>query len=294
MHDPCHVVHEIRYPLWEHKPHPIIKHGYRRGSRQEWERMSEKERRGRDAMWPRGYRNPLITIWHVDPESDGSDSSCRNALSRLTVKQRERLRALAWNEARDPHFLKRRGTEWNGTMAEAESYWRGLMLVVAEWAGIPVTLDYATEWAAKLVHTPDCCPPRHKLCFEPGYHTNLKEDTREQREDRFFGICQWIAGHLIERRQPWWKYPKWHFWHWRIQVHPLQNWWHRNFAKCDVCGKKMGRATRIGTCWDTPRVAWWKRLALKRQWYVRHENCQDPVARNPTISTTAEPVCSTP
>lgn len=42
MHDPCTIAHEIRWP-WKDKS---------------------------------GYRPPILTIWHVDPEKDGSDDSC--------------------------------------------------------------------------------------------------------------------------------------------------------------------------------------------------------------------------
>lgn len=49
MHDPMTVAFEIKYP-W--------KNG----------RLTD--------LFPKGYRDPFITIWHVDPEKDGSDDSC--------------------------------------------------------------------------------------------------------------------------------------------------------------------------------------------------------------------------
>lgn len=48
MHDPMTVAFEIRSPL----------------------------RRAPDRFFPKGYRPSLITIWHVDPERDGTDDSC--------------------------------------------------------------------------------------------------------------------------------------------------------------------------------------------------------------------------
>src|SRR5712672_751672 len=52
MHDPMTVAHEIRYP-WHRYPKA--------------KRLTEFEKT---------YRESFITIWHVDPERDGSDDSC--------------------------------------------------------------------------------------------------------------------------------------------------------------------------------------------------------------------------
>ncbi len=50
MHDPMTVAFEIKYP-WK-------------------EGVSE--------MFPTGFRDTFLTLWHVDPEKDGTDSSCQN------------------------------------------------------------------------------------------------------------------------------------------------------------------------------------------------------------------------
>lgn len=46
---------------------------------------------------------------------------------------------------------------------------------------------------------------------------------------------------------------RWHVWHWRIQLHPWQA-FRQRFERCDECGRRMNRATRIGVGWDDPRV----------------------------------------
>jgi hypothetical protein len=52
MHDPMTVAFEIRYP---------------------WRHYRKRERRN---AFDKSYRASFITIWHLDPESDGSDDSC--------------------------------------------------------------------------------------------------------------------------------------------------------------------------------------------------------------------------
>lgn len=40
--------------------------------------------------------------------------------------------------------------------------------------------------------------------------------------------------------RPWYRHPRWHFWHWRLQIHPLQKIIRRLFHRCCVCGKPFG------------------------------------------------------
>lgn len=47
MHDPMTVAHEVKSPI-----------------------------KRKTKLFPEGYRNTLVTIWHVDPETDGTDDSC--------------------------------------------------------------------------------------------------------------------------------------------------------------------------------------------------------------------------
>lgn len=270
MHDPMTVAHEIKYPWYRHRPWP--KRLDHLDTVDAWERMNERERSRCDKGWRDGYREAMVTVWHVDPEKGGSDDSC-NRLYGMTRMRRERLKSLAWSEARNPYFLRCNAKEWDGTRNEAECLYRGLLLAVARCIDVPMTFDEAAAEAARTIHHPDCVDPAGVFCFVPGYHTNFATDSREYREEHFYGRVYGIARWILRDRRSRWRHPRWHLHHWRIQVHPIQGWWHRNFAKCDECGRRMGRGTRIGTCWDTPHVAWWKRLFMRKPWYVRHEGC---------------------
>lgn len=63
MHDPMTVAFEIRYP-WV-----------------------SRRNRNSTSKFLRTYRDSFITIWHVDPEKDGSDDSCDWFYSRLGHKE---------------------------------------------------------------------------------------------------------------------------------------------------------------------------------------------------------------
>lgn len=39
--------------------------------------------------------------------------------------------------------------------------------------------------------------------------------------------------------RPWWKHPRWHFWHWRINVVPVQSTKRWLFSRCCRCGGRF-------------------------------------------------------
>jgi hypothetical protein len=39
--------------------------------------------------------------------------------------------------------------------------------------------------------------------------------------------------------RPWWKHPRWHVWHWHIQIHPLQALKRWLFSRCAKCSRRF-------------------------------------------------------
>jgi hypothetical protein len=215
MHDPQTVAHEIRYP-WR---------AYRRTeARNDFERE---------------YRQAFVTIWHVDPERDGSDDSCGYSYPRLTKQQLERLKNLAWNEGHDPYFLRQECKHWKGSRAEAEALYRGLVLAVAWQLDLSLSFDKAATMAARRIHRPDCVDAANAFCFLPGWHTNSTKDTPDRRQDVFLGTAIGIARDLLRERRRWYQHPRWHVWHWKLQVHPTQAFKRWAFSRCAGCGKRF-------------------------------------------------------
>lgn len=248
MHDPLTVAFEIRKPWFKYRPWPKKhRHGYEK--RFAWEhRLSDKDKKGRERMWPEGYRESFITIWHKDPERDGTDDSCGFTYPKLSKKQVELLHNAAWSESQNPHFLSCKAKEWNGTYADAVSLYEGLVLLACNVLKIKVSMDFIRRFTMERIHRADCCPPTGVFCFLPGYHTNNQNDSEEDRQEHFCGILCGVARGVLYELRPWWKQPKWHFWHWRFQVIPLQRLWNWLFQRCSKCRKGFGYGeSRIGS-----------------------------------------------
>lgn len=258
MHDPQTVAHEIKYPWWKHKPWPKK---YRDSGDRRWafKRMVESGIIDRDSFWEDGYRETFITIWHVDPEKDGTDDSCGWSWPKITKKQREILRNTAWSEGHDPHFLVCKSKGWDRSVIEAEFLYRGMVLLVNRVLHLNLSLDQISKYSAEAMHIRTGGRAGDVFCFVPGYHTNFENDSEEHRRDHFHEIICGVARSLLDIKRPWWKHPKWHFWHWEFQCHPLQDFKRWAFSRCSKCGGrfKWGYAP-VTNSWNGTGPRWFR------------------------------------
>lgn len=239
MHDPMTVAFEIRYP-WRSEP--------------------------RSKLWPKGYRRSFITVWHVDPESDGTDDSCGWSRPRLSKDQLSRCKSLAADEAREPWYQAFLGKQINSP-TEAETLVRqGLLLIgrvfskehICEPPMRLVTFAEASHWACDLL----CSPVdniRGCLSFLPGWSSNNEDDRESDRQyvaERFFCI---LGGYVLRKRRPWYRHPRWHFWHWHLQIHPVQNFKRWAFTRCADCEKRFRYGQSGWTNqWDGTGPRWFR------------------------------------
>lgn len=238
MHDPMTVAFEIKYP-WRDKP---------------------------SKFWPKGYRHTFITIWHVDPELDGTDDSCGWSRPRLSKDQKARIESISGDEAREPWYQRHYGKTIDSP-TEAETLIRQAFLLVGrvfskqhicEPPIKPVTFEEAAAWAADML----CSPVdnlRGSLSFIPGYHSNSEKDQERDRQytaSRFF-YC--IASYILKKRRRWYQHPRWHIWHWKLQIHPLQDFKRWAFTRCASCGKrfKWGQSGWTNQ-WNSHGPRWFK------------------------------------
>lgn len=273
MHDPQTVAHEIKYPWWRHKPWPK-KFRHTEDKRFTWRRMQEavpaKQLKRMDSFWDEGYRDTFITIWHVDPEKDGSDDSCGWSYPKLTKRQKTILHNTAWTEGHNPHFLRCMSKVWDGTVADAESLHRGLALLVNRVLHLGMSFEQLSQYAAERVHiNSGVGKAGDAFCFLPGWHSNNPNDSKDDRDRYFEGMLCGVARSLLDIKRPWWKHPKWHFWHLKLQVHPWQTFRRWALSRCCKCGKgfKWGESC-VSTCWDAPKLKF-----LRSETHIMHDRC---------------------
>ena len=174
MHDPMTVAFEIRYP-WHDKP---------------------------TKTWPKGYRHSFITIWHKDPETDGTDDSCDWSGRKFPERQAAQLKDMVTNPNDNVQWFFE-GTGFN---------------------------EYDMKHAVFVIAA------------------NVRR---------------------IIAPRPWYRHPRWHVWHWHIQVHPVQHFKRWAFSRCAGCGKRFIWGYSPATySWDGEGPQW-----FRSERSIYHHNC---------------------
>lgn len=245
MHDPMTVAFEIKYP---------------------WVKSRHTMKDGSELV----YREAFITIWHVDPESDGSDDSCGWFAPKLTARDREFVQELVREEARNPYYFAQ------PVIHEERSYpamddsdrmdtFQCYRISPGDCVALIASLYHTLRWRLD--------PKRRKwglngklmaaaMSLGTNEHDNMQssfafwEDEavnpwRKQRkiEDTFANVIR----NYRRLTRPWYRHPRWHIRHWQIQVHPWQKLRRWLFTRCSQCSKRFGwNESPIGYSWSGP------------------------------------------
>lgn len=137
---------------------------------------------------------------------------------KLTVSQIDALEFRAWIEGENggPWYLQLKA-EREQSPADAESLLRGLLLDTAEALKVKVSFRWAEETASRLLHN-SVDNVRGTFCFVPGYHSNFTEDDPRHRTRRMLDIYLMAGRIILREKRPWYKHPRWHFWHWKVKI----------------------------------------------------------------------------
>lgn len=200
------------------------------------------------------YYEPLITIWHRDPEKDGSDDSCGWYYTKIDnfdkivdklVKDEKNLHEL-W----DPSGIAKADPMSSIFAAFEIVSWRCFKQRIKSKHLVRI-IEVATN------------PVDNLRNFFAGF------DMTDERDVEWFFSC--IVKIWLEINRPWYKHPRYHVWHWRIQIHPIQKLKRYLFTRCGYCGKgfKYGESG-FGT-WNGEGPMWFK---SEKMW---HDKCNSKV-----------------
>ena len=230
------------------------------------------------------YWVPFITIWHKDPEKRGSDDSCGWFTPPFSDTTREIVKSLADEEAVDPMLFA--NDETPADAITTERYVFGSILLVSRClvnSGVlprfrAVTVAEATKWAAEMTYN-RVDSFLGSFWFKSGYHSNwhngtepnTKEQDRHWREEQARSFYGAIAGLILRSRRPWFLHPRWHVWHWSLQIHPLEHFKRWAFSRCSKCGGRFKWGASVCTnSWNSAGPSW------KGERDVFHMDCDRP------------------
>jgi hypothetical protein len=204
MHDPMTVAFKIPRP-WPAR-----------------ERLGPAGKKVPFRYWP-----PWITVWHVDPEADGSDDSCGWSFPRPLPGDAEWAKKKAifmWRE--------RFGYSAGGLLAASNRD-----VLTSLWCEVRTQYTRPRKgyiWRPLPKRDSDAIL---RLCISSvdNFHDAIVEArTGAKGMERLLRLIIRIQRQLY---RPWYRHPRWHVRHWQIQVHPVQQLKRFLFSRCAVCGK---------------------------------------------------------
>lgn len=232
MHDPMTVAFTIRYP---------------------WRKYGRRAKTAFD----REYREPFITIWHVDPETDGSDDSCGWF-----------MRAKHGDKTTLDRIIKRFESDWDRVFISEETsrqYLCGLFAPSGKPHLSPLGITLNLFFLAAIEHLGSRDRAMRWLSRNMAEIALFAENTTDslfdkitqkfgddgRREERVRGFAVIVYGWLLRESRPWYRHPRWHLWHWQLQVHPWQNLRRFMLTRCEGCGRMFayGEAPTASS-WD--------------------------------------------
>lgn len=220
------------------------------------------------------YKSPLITIWHNDPEKDGTDDSCG-----WFIRERHLPKKIVDDIAKEFE------TEWDRTFTGEGGYtyncgWfnpegenilsvRGIVLNMYLYAAkialnpngnIEPSKMWDKAWKfvnkhyAQIMYfaenNRDSIRDTIVRKFQRGYNV---EYTKEKRFEMIRNCASIIASDVMRKNRKWYQHPRWHINHWTIQFHPLQNLKRRYWDKCSICGKRGFKSGAMGN-WSGDKI----------------------------------------
>jgi len=219
------------------------------------------------------YFPAFVTIWHHDPETDGSDDSCGWAFPRLTSAHVRLVDALTEEDMAFPYFSAppvRASRVVNdarypyGQLPPGDA----MALLASAWMMVAWRLDRRRltphDWIAIL---------NLAVCPNDNLRASLVADEEHARQLVHDFYCHVLRNYLRFRR-PWYRHPRWHVWHWSIQVEPLLHLKRWLFTRCCVCHARFryGESPVSGQ-WGSTGPRW-----FHSELHVAHADCYGSTA----------------
>lgn len=183
---------------------------------------------------------PAVTLWHVDPETDGTDDSCGWFYPKLTDQDLAAIEKMVEWDLMQPFYTSQAVV--NTAIVENLPYTYlqqplgdCLGYVASAWLDLAWRLDQRTrltagEWWAVVnlagVNSADSLRA-------------ILPDVEEEPAERVRQFLRCVLRQYRRFHRPWWRHPRWHVRHWSIQIHFLDTLKRWLFTRCAGCGKRF-------------------------------------------------------
>lgn len=202
----------------------------------------------KDKWFPDGYAEPLITIWHNDPETDGSDDSCGWFTPPVDRETVERVKTLGEKEF--DFLVGKHG--WKMTPLE---------LVFNVWNIV--------KWREFKEHGLSNKEITQILSLSSNPADNIRYMVGEMDKERLGDLFLIIYKCILRMKRPWYQHPRWHVWHWSFQIHHLLTFKRWAFSRCCWCGGRFSWGySPIGYSWHGSGPGWFRNAEK-----VAHQEC---------------------
>jgi len=213
-----------------------------------------------------------VTIWHVDPEKDGSDDSCG-----WFIRSRHLDQAVLKKIADRFEWEWTHGVPYGWFAENGEPNYSVQAIVIGmfhlatgemfgHWTKRQQRFLQTNLW--RILHfAENNCDSAYGSIMRPYGIDNSNSDPKDRARNAAAMIASWIA----RADRPWWKHPRWHIRHWKIQVHcilALKRWL---FSRCEKCGKgfKWGESP-YSNSWNGTGPLW-----FRSEKHVHHSRCSE-------------------
>jgi len=197
-----------------------------------------------------------FTIWHVDPERCGDDDSC-GWFPRSRHGDPEMLRRI--EKAFEFEWDSSHGG-WFDAAGDPRLSVSGIVLDMFRFA--------AWEFFSHNRRRTDAFLRRNLAAILMFAENNVdslqpaitnRYGTPNRREKRIAEFASIVYGWILRDQRPWFKHPRWHLWHWRVDIHALRQLQRWAWSRCKVCGGRFRYGESPLSCsWHSRGPRWFR------------------------------------
>lgn len=187
------------------------------------------------------YKNPLITIWHNDPEKDGTDDSCGWFIRARHTDQEvlEKIKKEFDFNLKNNYWFDKEGKQIFSTIGTLMQ-----MYQTAAWIHFKYNRKKTNAFMRKHCVDIICLAENSYDCIGDEITGKFYKDLLSK--ERFNSLPGIIYSDILNKTRKWYQHPKWHIHHWSIQINPLQQLKRRWWDKCYICGKRGFKGSTYG------------------------------------------------